>query len=105
MNASIKRVALSRIEILFKLALETNKSDSVIAQRYVKIARKIAMAVRIKLPIRFSRYLCKGCGNLVPPGFYSRVRLKQRRKPHIVITCLKCGNCIRIPYGKSEKSL
>jgi ribonuclease P protein subunit RPR2 len=36
------------------------------------------------------------------PGTNCRVRIKQRRQPHIVITCLNCGHQKRIPLALKE---
>jgi RNase P subunit RPR2 len=36
------------------------------------------------------------------PGVSCRVRIKQRREPHVVVTCLKCGKPIRIPLERKR---
>jgi RNase P subunit RPR2 len=32
-----------------------------------------------------------------------RVRIQQRREPHVVITCFNCGGYTRIPLRKREE--
>jgi len=62
-----------------------------LAQRYVDIARKVAMAARIRLPKEYRRMVCRHCKSFILPGVNCRVRIKQRREPHVVVTCLNCG--------------
>ena len=103
MNAEIKRIAIQRIHILFRLARETYREDSTLAQRYVNIARKIAMAAKVRLPVEYRRQVCRHCKSFILPGVTCRVRIKQRREPHVVITCLKCGEHMRIPLKSKMK--
>jgi ribonuclease P protein subunit RPR2 len=102
MNNATKRMALSRIRTLFNLANEIYSEDPRLAQRYVDIARKIAMAARVRLPKENRRQVCRHCKSFILPGVTCRVRIKQKREPHVVITCLNCGKHMRIPI-KSEK--
>ncbi|MGB9740157.1 MAG: ribonuclease P protein component 4 [Candidatus Bathyarchaeia archaeon] len=97
MDAETKRIAMQRINMLFRLARETYVEDSALAQRYVDIARKIAMAAKVRLPKEYRRQVCRHCKSFILPGVNCRVRIKQRREPHVVITCLKCGKHMRIP--------
>ena len=64
--------------------------------QYVASARKIAMAAKIRLPVEFRRETCKECNSLFVQGVNCRVRIKQKREPHVVVTCLNCGNQTRI---------
>jgi ribonuclease P protein subunit RPR2 len=106
MDASTtKRIAMQRIQKLFSLAKETFNEDPSLAQRYIDIARKIAMAARIRLPTEYRRQVCKHCKSFILLGVNCRVRIKQEREPHIVVTCFKCGKQTRIPLRKRrEKS-
>jgi ribonuclease P protein subunit RPR2 len=103
MDAATKRVALQRIRTLFHLAREAIHEDPELAQRYVDIARKVAMAARVRLPREYRRQVCRHCKSLILPGVNCRVRIKQRREPHLVITCLNCGKQMRIPLKQREK--
>jgi len=104
MNTDTKRLAMQRIQTLFRLAKETIHEDPSLAQRYVKIARKIAMSAKIRFPAEYRREICRHCKSFILPGVNCRVRLKQRREPHVVITCLICGGHMRIPLKEKTKS-
>lgn len=102
MNNENKRIAMQRIYTLFRLAKETHRIDAFLAQRYVNIARKIAMAAKVHLPLEYKRQVCRHCKSFILPGVNCRVRIKQRRESHVVITCLKCGGHMRIPLKRRE---
>ena len=61
------------------------------------------MSARIRLPVDFRRQTCKSCNALLVQGFNCRVRVKQKREPHVVITCLNCGNQTRIMLRKRKE--
>ncbi|UCE29554.1 MAG: ribonuclease P [Candidatus Bathyarchaeota archaeon] len=92
-----RRIALQRIHILFRLAKETIHEDPKLAQRYVKVARKIAMATKLRLPKQYKRLVCRHCKSFILPGVNCRVRIQQRREPHVVVTCFCCDKYSRIP--------
>ena len=104
MDPSTKRIAMQRIRTLFHLARETVHEDTALAQRYVDIARKVAMAAKVRLPKEYRSQVCQHCKSFILPGVNCRVRIKQRREPHMVITCLNCGKQMRIPLKRKEKS-
>ncbi|MGE5575212.1 MAG: ribonuclease P protein component 4, partial [Ignavibacteria bacterium] len=99
-----KQIASQRIEILFQRAKNTRREDPKLAMRYIASARRIAMAARIRLPLKFRRETCKECNSLFVHGVNCRVRVKQKREPHVVITCLNCGNQTRIMLEKKENN-
>lgn len=96
-NHTAKQIAKQRIQTLFEQATLIHKTNPQLAQRYIAMARKIAMAARLCLPAVYKRQICKKCNALLVPGETSRVRLKSKREPHVVITCLNCGSQTRIP--------
>jgi len=99
-----RQIALQRIHVLFRLAKEKIQEEPELAQRYAEIARKIAMRTKLRLPIEYRRMVCRHCKSFIYPGVNCRVRVKQRREPHMVITCLVCGKITRIPLkSKSRK--
>jgi ribonuclease P protein subunit RPR2 len=102
MDAETRRIAMQRVQTLFDLAQETIDVDPSLAQRYVAIARRIAMAARVHLPREYRRQVCRHCKSFILPGVNCRVRLEQRREPHVAITCFKCGKQMRISIGKQE---
>jgi len=99
-QSSIKQIARQRIEILFEQAQKTAQTDPKVATQYVESARRIAMAVKIRLPLEFRRRTCKECNTLFIHGINCRVRVKQKREPHVVVTCLNCGNQTRYMMKK-----
>ncbi|MDI6847563.1 MAG: ribonuclease P [Candidatus Bathyarchaeia archaeon] len=103
MDAATKRIAMQRIRTLFRLAREIFHEDPMLAQRYVDIARKVAMAAKFRLPMEYRHQVCRHCKSFILPGVNCRVRIKQRREPHMVITCLNCGEQMRIPLRKGRR--
>jgi ribonuclease P protein subunit RPR2 len=101
-NDNTRSIARQRVQTLFGLAEETVDQDPVLAQRYVNIARRIAMAAKIRLPTQYRHQICRHCKSFILPGVNCRVRVKQLREPHVVITCLNCGKQTRIPLSKRE---
>lgn len=96
MDRESKEIALERIRILFRLADEVFPKNPERAQRYVDLAKRIAMRVRIHLPNELRRRICRRCKGFLVPGVNCRVRIRQRREPHIAITCFRCGAVMRI---------
>ena len=98
-----KQIALQRVRTLFRLAREVVHEDPQLAQRYVKIARKIAMGTKLRLPREYRRLVCRHCKSFILPGVNCRIRIQSRRKPHVVITCLNCGKHSCMPLKGREK--
>jgi ribonuclease P protein subunit RPR2 len=99
----VRQIARQRIQILFWHAKQISKANSKLASQYVLSARKIAMAAKIRLPLEFRRGTCKECNSLYVQGVNCRVRIKQKREPHVVVTCLNCGNQTRILLSKKKE--
>ena len=97
-NKQTIKIAKERIEILLNLA----RTDPTRAQRYTQLALKIASRTRTRLTKNQQRAICPQCKTL-RTAQTSRTRIRQRREPHIALTCLKCGYITRIPI-KGRKS-
>lgn len=97
-----EQIAMERVRTLFRLAEETFPSDPAQAQRYVNLARKIAMRTRLRLPRDLRRRVCRRCKAYLVPGATSRTRIRQQREPHVAITCLRCGATARIPLRRRK---
>lgn len=95
-----KSIALERIEILMQRAEDVFAQDREKANRYARLARKIAMRYTAKLPRKWKRRICKRCGTFLRAGENYRVRMHKGR---VTITCLECGNILRIPLTKLKK--
>jgi ribonuclease P protein subunit RPR2 len=100
---STKQIALQRVHTLFHLAKEAIHEDPKLAQRYVKIARRIAMKTKLRLPKEYRSLICRHCKSFIYPGVNCRIRIQQKREPHMVITCMNCGKHSRLPLRKREK--
>jgi len=98
-----RKIAKERIERLFQLAVRMSKEDLKLADRYVQLARRISLKHRVRFTKEQKLLFCKGCGGLLLPGRTARIRIRPRREPHVVITCLKCGYIRRIPIKRREK--
>ena len=103
MHSSTKQIAKQRIDILFEQANKVYKDSPELSSRYLGMARKIAMAAKIRLPIGFRRRTCKNCNSLLIYGQNCRVRVRQKREPHVVITCLSCGWQTRILLRRKKE--
>jgi len=89
-----KQIAMQRIKILFYQA----KTRPKYANRYVTLARKIAMKARISIPKIYKRKFCKHCYNYFQKDNY-RVRTIKNK---LVYTCHKCKKFTRIPLKKKS---
>jgi len=89
-----KEIALQRIKILFQQADEAFPKDKARANRYISLARKIAMKVHAQIPQELKRRFCKHCYNYLKPGVNARIRTRPGK---VVISCLECKKFMRIP--------
>ena len=96
----MSRTASERIRILFQMAGRMFHKDPRLSDRYVEIARRIAMRGRVRIPREYRIRFCKGCGAYLVPGVNCRVRVRPRREPHVAVTCLRCGRVIRFPLRR-----
>ncbi|MEM2102238.1 MAG: ribonuclease P protein component 4 [Candidatus Bathyarchaeia archaeon] len=99
-----KQTARERINTLFSLAKENINKNPKLAQRYATIARRIAMTAKVTLPTEHKHQICKHCKQFIQPGVNCRVRIQQRREPHVVVTCLLCGRSTRFPLKPRRKN-
>lgn len=90
---SPKKIALERIEILFAMAYK-NRDNLPLANRYVSLAREIAMRQRLRLPREYQHLFCPACHSYFVPGKSYRVRVQHGK---VIITCGICGAISRYP--------
>ncbi|MFC1801498.1 ribonuclease P protein component 4 [Nanoarchaeota archaeon] len=93
----IKETARSRVKELFQEAQKTKTKK--LANRYVHLARKIAMKARIRMPKELKRQYCKHCYSYLKSGQNARIRTREGK---LIIYCLECKKHSRIPL-KSNK--
>jgi ribonuclease P protein subunit RPR2 len=90
------RIAAERISDLFALAEKEAGGDfPELADRYVRLARRIGMRYNVRLPPQYSELYCRGCSRFWVEGRTVRTRLRSGRR---VRTCLACGRERRVPY-------
>ena len=95
------RIAAERISELFALAEREASGDSPeLADRYVRLARRIGMRYNVRLPPECSEVYCRGCSRFWVEGRTVRTRLRSGRR---VRTCLACGRERRVPYGAAAR--
>jgi ribonuclease P protein subunit RPR2 len=88
------KIAKARILFLFRLAKENFRQDSTLSDRYVKLARRMAMKYKIRLPSSMKKRICKNCHKYLVPGVNARVRLHKHR---LIYYCLGCKHYMRHP--------
>lgn len=93
-----RRIALERIGELFGQALK--EDEQILKNRYVDLARKIAMKHRLRMPRQYKRRFCSHCYSYLTQGLNSRVRLTGRT---VSILCMSCGRFTRITYPARQK--
>ncbi len=94
-----KDIARERIKELFQQAGKVFDSDKSLANRYVTLARKLAMKTKIRIPLELKRQFCKHCYKFLMPGINARIRTRDGK---VIISCLECHKFIRIPVVKNK---
>lgn len=89
-----KEIAKERINILFSEAEKVFPQNKALANRYVTLARKIAMKVKIRIPPELKRRFCRYCYKYLLPGVNARVRTRGGK---VIISCFECKKFLRIP--------
>ena len=98
-----RELVLERIKILFREAKTAFKKDPKLSNRYVKLARELAMKYKVRIPPALKRRFCKHCYSYLVPSVNLRVRTRNGK---VVYYCLNCKKYMRFPYlrEKSQKS-
>ena len=95
-----KEIAKERIIILFTEASKVFATNKALAHRYVTLARKLAMKVKVRIPQQYRRRFCKHCYKYLQPGVNSRVRTSGGK---VVISCFECKKFMRIQLHKQRR--
>lgn len=88
-------IAKERITELFKQAEKVFDEDSKLANRYVELARKISMKIKVTIPSSLKKRFCKHCYCFLVPGKNCRVRTHEGK---VVYYCRQCKKYMRFPY-------
>ncbi len=86
--------AHEHVNNLFKQADDAFNEDSSLSDRYVSMARSIAMKFKLKLKSEYKRKICKHCYKYLRPGVNCRVRNQTGK---IVYSCFSCKKFTRFP--------
>ena len=89
---NLQIIARERINILFHQAKAMFKKDPKLSDRYVHLARKIAMKYKVKIPVQLKRQFCKECHKYLVPGSNLRIR---SHKGRTIYYCLQCKKFMR----------
>ena len=91
------KIAQERIQELFEQAHKKFKEDPSLSNRYVQLARRIAMRYKVRIPPELKRRFCKHCHTYLVPSKNVRVRTHEGK---VVYYCLTCKKFMRFPYKK-----
>jgi ribonuclease P protein subunit RPR2 len=91
-NPVTKKIARERIEVLFEQARKECCAHPERSNRYVEIARRIAMRQRIRIDRDLRRQYCHHCYSFLVPGRNVRVRV---HRGNVVVTCHRCNKKTR----------
>lgn len=91
-----EQIAEERIQILFDEAREASKEHPERADRYVEIARTIAMKFNLSLPRDLREKMCRACYAYLSPD-RKQVRVEEGKRR---VTCRECGETMRFPYSE-----
>ncbi len=89
-----KDIAAERIQRLLELADKIFEKNRDLADRYVRLAWRIATKYNVRLPLGLRRKFCRKCLSFSRPGVSCRVRIQSGC---VVTTCLRCGHVVRLP--------
>jgi ribonuclease P protein subunit RPR2 len=87
-----KDIALERIDVLFLEAVKNKEK----ADRYVQMARKLAMKYKVKLKPEYKKSYCNYCNSYFTPS-NSRIRFRDGKR---IAYCLKCRKFNRTKLKK-----
>jgi len=102
-NPATKQVARERISVLFKQARQAFHEHPGWSNRYVELARRIAMRQRVRIGHEYRRQYCHHCYAFLVPGQNMRVRV---HRGNVVVTCGICNKKMRYrvvrPHVRSD---
>jgi len=102
--SNVKELARLMLDGLLQLAVENARERPDLSDRYASMAMRLSERTRVRLSKDWKHLICGSCGSFIYPGIGSRVRVVQRRAPHVVVTCLRCGCMKRYAIGKTPTS-
>ena len=98
-NPATKKIAKERISVLFDQAKQAFAEHPERSNRYVDLARKIAMRQRVRIDRELRRQYCHHCYAFLVPGRNMRVRV---HRGNVVVTCGSCNKKMRYRVVRSD---
>lgn len=102
-NPATKQVARERISVLFRQARQAFHEHPEWSNRYVDLARRIAMRQRVRIGHEYRRQYCHYCYAFLVPGQNMRIRV---HRGNVVVTCGVCNKKMRYrvvrPHVRSD---
>ena len=95
-----QKIAKERVELLFQSAEKAFSKNTKRADRYIEIARRIAMKMNLRLTKEQKRKFCKYCYSYLVSGVNATNRT---RKGKVITACKICKKYTRHPIGKKQK--
>ena len=95
-----RKITLERIKSLFEQAKDKFNSNPNLSNKYVKMARKLAMKINLRIPSELKRQYCKHCYSYLKPGVNLRIR---NNKSRIVYYCLNCKKYTRFEIKNKKR--
>jgi ribonuclease P protein subunit RPR2 len=86
---------------LFSEAEKQFKRDRKLSDRYVELARKIAMKYKVRIRSELQKRFCKHCYCYLVPGANCRIRLYGQK---VIYHCNYCKGYMRFPYVREKKA-
>ncbi|MCX8206733.1 MAG: ribonuclease P [Methanothrix sp.] len=90
----LKDIARQRMERLFELARASAEAHPERSDRYVELALRIGMRLRVRPTREMKRLFCKSCMGYLSPA----QRMVRLRDGILVIRCMRCGHISRMRY-------
>ena len=88
------KIAREHIDSLFHQARKTAEKNQDLADRYITLARKIAMKFKLRLSSEQKRLFCPHCYRFMLPGKTVRVRIHDSK---LIYSCKLCKKFWRKP--------
>ncbi len=93
-----KKTVAKEIDRLLNLALSSE--DEQLKRSATKHAVMLSRSVRLRIPRKYSLFICRKCFSLLSSSKSARIRVKKNRNWLMVIRCLTCGAVKRIPLKR-----
>jgi ribonuclease P protein subunit RPR2 len=96
-----KTIATYRIHTLMTIAEKSALQGHFnYANRYITLARKLAMRYLISIPSEYKQNICKNCYSYLLPGHNTRIRIHRGK---LITKCHTCNYIQRRPLNNKKQ--